>query len=152
MRYWLLKTEPDTYSWNDLKDKPNQSDIWEGIRNYQARNLLREMKKGDLAFLYHSGSGSKTIMGIIKIVKEAYPDHTQFNSASKYYDPKSSKNSPRWDMVDVQFYKDIIPPITLDELRKQSGLEKMMLLKKGSRLSIQPVCESEWQLILSLRS
>jgi predicted RNA-binding protein with PUA-like domain len=152
LKYWLLKTEPGTYSWDDLKKKPNQTDIWEGIRNYQARNLLREMKKGDLVFFYHSGSTSKTIMGIVKIVKEAYPDYTQFESESKYYDPKSSTTNQRWDMVDVQFHRNITPPITLDELRQKSGLEKMMLLKKGSRLSVQPVSESEWQIILSLRS
>lgn len=151
MKYWLIKTEPNTYSWDDLKSLPNQTDHWEGVRNYKARNLMRSMKKGDKAFFYHSVVQPMSIMGIVEVVREAYPDHTQFDPKSKYYDPKSPKDNPRWFMVDVQYRSDFDPPITRDELKEISGLEKMVLLKKGTRLSVQPVTAEEWKIITSLR-
>lgn len=151
MNYWLIKTEPNTYSWDDLKNLPNQTDHWEGVRNYKARNLMRSMEKGDKAFFYHSVVQPMSIMGVVEVVREAYPDHTQFDPKSKYYDPKSPKDNPRWFMVDVQYKSNFDPPITRDELKEISGLEKMVLLKKGTRLSVQPVTAEEWKIIISLR-
>lgn len=151
MNYWLIKTEPNTYSWDDLKNQPNQTDHWDGVRNYKARNLMREMKKGDRAFFYHSVVQPMSIMGIVEVVREAYPDHTQFDPESDYYDPNSRKDNPRWFMVDVQFKSDFDPPVTRDELKEIPGLEKMVLLKKGTRLSVQPVTPEEWKIIGSLR-
>lgn len=151
MNYWLIKTEPNTYSWDDLKNLPKQTDHWEGVRNYKARNLMRNMKKGDRAFFYHSVVQPMSIMGVVEVVREAYPDHTQFDPENKYYDPKSPKDNPRWFMVDVQYKSDFDPPITRDQLKEIPGLEKMVLLKKGTRLSVQPVTPQEWKIIISLR-
>ena len=151
MNYWLVKTEPNTYSWDDLKSLPGKKDHWEGVRNYKARNYLRKMKGGDRAFFYHSVVQPMSIMGIVEVVREAYPDSTQFDPKSKYYDSKSPKDNPRWSMVDVQYKSDFNPPITRDELKEVRGLEKMVLLKKGTRLSVQPVTPEEWKIILSLR-
>ncbi len=152
MKYWLLKSDPEAYSWNDLKNAPRQTDCWDGVRNYQARNFMREMKAGDLVFFYHSQVKPPAIMGIAKVVKAAYPDPTQFDPSSKYYDPKSTPGNPRWDMVDIQYISDIDPPISLPELREIPGLENMVLLQKGSRLSVQPVTKAEWEIICSLRA
>lgn len=152
MNYWLFKTEPSTYSWDDLKQQPNRTDYWDGIRNYQARNFLRDqVKKGDLVLFYHSVKQPQAIMGIAKVVREAYADPTAFDPQSKYFDPKSDPENPRWVMVDVQAIAEFDPPILRDELKQIPGLENMMLLRKGSRLSIQPVSEEEWKIILSYR-
>ena len=152
MNYWLFKTEPSTYSWEDLKQQPNRTDYWDGIRNYQARNFLRDqVKKGDLVLFYHSIKQPQAIMGIAKVVREAYADPTAFDPQSKYFDPKSDPENPRWVMVDVQAIAEFDPPILRDELKQIPGLENMMLLRKGSRLSIQPVSEEEWKIILSYR-
>lgn len=152
MNYWLFKTEPSTYSWEDLKQQPNRTDYWDGIRNYQARNFLRDqVKKGDLVLFYHSVKQPQAIMGIAKVVREAYPDPTAFDPDSKYYDPKSDSENPRWVMVDMQAIAEFDPPILRDELKQIPGLGNMMLLRKGSRLSIQPVSEEEWKIILSYR-
>ncbi|RMG34095.1 MAG: EVE domain-containing protein, partial [Methanobacteriota archaeon] len=131
MSYWLLKSDPETYGWEDLKAAPQQTDCWDGVRNYQARNFLRDMKIGDLAFFYHSRISPPAIMGIVRVVKEAYPDPTQFDSRSPYFDPKSTRENPRWVMVDIQYQQDFFPPITLPELREVPGLENMVLLQKG---------------------
>ncbi|MAA69233.1 MAG: EVE domain-containing protein [Deltaproteobacteria bacterium] len=151
MKYWLLKSEPDVFSLEDLKNCPNQTENWDGIRNYQARNLMRdEMQVGDRAFFYHSRQAEPAIVGTVKVVREAYPDHTSWNLTSKYFDEKSSPENPRWLMVDVQFEKEFLRPVTLKELRSIPELKEMFLLRKGMRLSVQPVTKEEFQLILSL--
>ncbi len=153
MKYWLMKTEPRTYSWEDLKNEPEQTTCWEGVRNYQARNMMRdEMKKGDKVFIYHSVIKPMAIMGIAEVVKESYPDYFSRNPESRYFDPKSTQENPRWFMVDVKAIRDINPPVTLEELKKIPELENMMLLRKGSRLSIQPVTKNEFEIILKLRN
>lgn len=154
MKYWLMKTEPNVFSWDDLKNMPQQIAQWEGVRNYQVRNFMRDdMKVGDRAFFYHSNVKPQAIVGIAKIVREAYPDSFAFDPTSPYYDPKSSPDAPRWLMVDVQFESAFVPPITLDELKLRSlELKDMMLLQKGCRLSVQPVTLKQWQVICNLRS
>ena len=151
MKYWLMKSDPDAYSWEDLKRAPNRQDCWDGVRNYQARNFMREMKVGDLIFFYHSQVKPPAIMGIATVVTEAYPDPTQFDPSGKYFDPRSTRENPRWDMVDIRYVRNFEPPITLPELRGTPGLENMVLLRKGSRLSVQPVTEQEWHIICALR-
>jgi predicted RNA-binding protein with PUA-like domain len=151
--YWLLKTEPTTFSFDDLWNAPKRTTFWDGVRNFQARNTLRDrMKKGDLVFIYHSSTDPTGIVGIAEVAKEGYPDHTAFDSKDPHYDEKSKRESPTWYMVDVKALKRIDPIITLEELRGTKGLEKMVLLQRGSRLSVQPVTEAEWNRILSLRS
>ena len=151
MRYWLLKSEPDVFSLEDLKNCPNQTEPWDGIRNYQARNLMRdEMKVGDQAFFYHSRQAEPAIVGTVRVVQEAYPDHTSWDPSSKYFDEKSSPENPRWLMVDVQFESEFSRPVTLKELRSVPELKEMFLLRKGMRLSVQPVTEEEFQLILAI--
>lgn len=147
-----MKTEPGTFSWDDLKSLPDQITHWEGVRNYQARNLMRDqMKVGDLVFFYHSAVKPQIITGIAKVVREAYPDHFAFDPASNYYDPQSSPENPRWLMVDIRYVEDFQPPITLDELKQIEVLKGMLLLQKGCRLSVQPVTPQEWEVILKLR-
>lgn len=149
---WLLKSEPTVFSWDDLKAAPNQTTCWEGVRNYQARNFLRDqMAVGDRVLFYHSNANPPAIMGIAAVVKAAYPDHFAWDPQSKYFDPKSTPDMPRWFMVDIQYRRDLDPPVTLPELRRTKGLETMLLLQKGCRLSVQPVTEAQWQLILDLR-
>jgi len=151
MNYWLFKSEPDAFSIDDLKAMKGKRDHWDGIRNYQARNLMRDqMKKGDLGFFYHSSCKVPGIVGVVEVVKEAYPDHTAWDPESGYYDPKSSPDNPRWIMVDVKFKRQYADVISLQTLRTVGGLEDMALLQKGSRLSIQPVAEAHWQIIESL--
>ena len=151
MKYWLLKSEPDVFSLEDLKNCPNQTEPWDGIRNYQARNLMRdEMKVGDQAFFYHSRQAEPAIVGTVKVVRDAYPDHTSWDPSSKYFDEKSSPENPRWLMVDVQFESEFSRPVTLKELRSVPELKEMFLLRKGMRLSVQPVTEEEFQLILAI--
>ncbi len=150
MKFWLMKTEPEAYSWDDLKNEPDQTAYWDGIRNYAARNHMRQMKVGDKVFFYHSQIKPPVIMGIAKVVREAYPDFTQFDPSEKYYDPKSSKENPRWDMVDIRVEQEFDAPIPLPELKATSGLENMALLKI-SRLSVSPVTAQEWDIINSLR-
>ena len=151
MKYWLLKSEPDVFSLEDLKNCPNQTEPWDGIRNYQARNLMRdEMKMGDQAFFYHSRQAEPAIVGTVRVVREAYPDHTSWDPSSKYFDEKSSPENPRWLMVDVQFESEFSRPVTLKELRSVPELKEMFLLRKGMRLSVQPVTEAEFQLILAI--
>ena len=151
MKYWLLKSEPDVFSLEDLKNCPNQTEPWDGIRNYQARNLMRdEMKVGDQAFFYHSRQAEPAIVGTVRVVRAAYPDHTSWDPSSKYFDEKSSPENPRWLMVDVQFESEFSRPVTLKELRSVPELKEMFLLRKGMRLSVQPVTEEEFQLILAI--
>lgn len=151
MNYWLFKSEPDAFSIDDLKAMKGKKDHWDGIRNYQARNLMRdEMKKGDLGFFYHSSCKVPGIVGIVEIVREAYADYTALDPESKYYDPKSSADEPRWVMVDVKFRQKFDEVLSLTALRQVDALSDMVLLRKGSRLSIQPVSEAQWQTILEL--
>ncbi|NIS39024.1 EVE domain-containing protein, partial [Candidatus Saccharibacteria bacterium] len=124
---------------------------WDGVRNYQARNFIGEMKIGDKVLFYHSQVKPPAIMGIAKVIREAYPDPTQFDPASKYYDPKSSEDNPRWFMADIQYDQEFESPIPLPELREIPGLEKMELLRKGSRLSVQPVDREEFEIVKKLR-
>jgi predicted RNA-binding protein with PUA-like domain len=152
LNYWLMKTEPSVFSWDDLKTAPDQITGWEGVRNYQARNFMRDqMQVGDLVLFYHSVIKPQEIPGIAKVVRPAYPDRYAFDVASPYYDPKSSEAAPTWVMVDIQYVQDFTPPITLTELKKVSELADMMVLQKGCRLSIQPVTEAQWQTVLGLR-
>ena len=149
-RHWLMKSEPGSYSIDDLER--DGKTFWDGVRNYQARNFMRDdMKLGDLAFFYHSGAEPPSIAGIMEIVKEGYPDHTQFDPDSKYFDPKASPDNPRWVMVDVKFVKKFDKTIPLSELKETAGLEEMMVTKRGSRLSIQPVTKDEWEIVTGLR-
>ncbi len=152
MKYWLFKSEPGAYSWQDLKNEPNRTTFWDGVRNYQARNFLRdEVQEGDLVFFYHSVKQPQAIMGIARVVKGGTPDPTAFDPESRYFDPGSSPQNPRWFGVEVQAIMEFVPPITRDELKQLPELENMVLLRKGSRLSIQPVTEEEWQAILNFR-
>lgn len=147
MNYWLMKSEPDTFSIDDLIQCPDQIEPWDGIRNYQARNMMRDqMQVGDLAFFYHSSCKVPAIVGIIEICSEPYDDPTQFNPESKYYDPKSRPDNPRWQLVDVKFISKI-NPISLSTLKKYPELKHMRLLKKGNRLSILPISAEEWLFI-----
>jgi predicted RNA-binding protein with PUA-like domain len=152
MNYWLMKTEPSVFSWDDLQKMPHQTTQWEGIRNYQARNFMRDqMKQGDRVLFYHSVEKPQSIMGIAEIVREAYPDSFSWDTTSDYYDPKSTPENPRWVMVDLRFQRSFEPPITLAELKSIPDLANMLLLQKGSRLSIQPVTQVEWERICQLR-
>lgn len=148
--YWLLKSEPSVFSIDDLSQSARQTTCWEGVRNYQARNFMRTMVMGDQAFFYHSNADPPSIVGIVKIVRAAYPDHFSWDSQSKYFDKKSSPDNTAWSMVDVKFVKKFSAPLSLENLRTVKGLEDMELLRKGSRLSVQPVREREWKIILKL--
>ena len=148
MNYWLFKSEPDAFSIDDLKAMKGKKDHWDGIRNYQARNLMRdEMVKGDLGFFYHSSCKVPGIVGIVEVVKEAYPDHTSWDPEGKYYDPKSTPEKPRWFMVDIKFKKKFKNYISLTDLKEMEGLEDIMLLRKGNRLSIMPIEKEEFEII-----
>lgn len=151
MNYWLIKSEPEAFSIDDLAAKPNQTEHWDGVRNYQARNMLRDqMKVGDLAFFYHSNCTPPGIVGIVAIVKEGYPDFTAFEANSKYYDPDNKPDNPRWFMVDVKLKQKFKRLISLEELKQQPELQAMQLLRKGNRLSIMPITQEQWQVILGL--
>jgi predicted RNA-binding protein with PUA-like domain len=153
MRYWLMKSEPTAFSVEDLERAKKQTTSWDGVRNYQARNMLRDdMKKGDQVFLYYSSTDVPGIVAIMKVVKEGYPDPTAFDRKHHHYDPDSDPAEPRWFMVDVQLERRLTQVIALDELRKHATkeLKNMVLLRKGNRLSITPVEPAEWKFILSL--
>ncbi len=149
MNYWLMKSEPNVFGIDDLKRC--KTEPWDGVRNYQARNMIRdEMKKGDLAFIYHSSCDEPGVTGIMEIVSEGYPDPTAFNPESPYFDPKSDTDNPRWFLVDVKYRRKLKRTITLTELRDQPPLQGMKLLQKGNRLSIMPVTKKEWDWILTM--
>ncbi|ACV27881.1 EVE domain-containing protein [Kangiella koreensis] len=151
MNYWLMKSEPDVFGIEHLKALPKKTDHWDGVRNYQARNMMRdEMKKGDKVFFYHSNCKPPAIVGIMEVVKEGYVDHTAFDPDQKYYDPKSNPDNPRWYMVDVKHVRDLKREIPLDELKQYTELADMKLVQKGNRLSIMPVTKEEWDFILSI--
>ena len=149
--YWLFKSEPTEYSFDDLLREPVQWTQWEGVRNYRARNLLRdEIKKGDGVFFYHSNAKPLAIVGIAEVVREAYPDSTAFDPSSKYYDPKSDPQNPTWYMVDIRAVVKLVKPISRDIMLLEKRLKKMMLLQRGNRLSVQPVSRQEWSTVLEL--
>ncbi len=149
MRHWLMKTEPDTFGIEHLARAPGKTTAWDGVRNYQARNMLRDqMKLGDRVLVYHSSCDPPAVAGVARIVREGYPDHTAWDPQSDHFDPKSPKESPRWFMVDIQLETTFDEPIPLSELREMPELKQMELLKRGSRLSVQPVREAEFKAIL----
>ena len=149
MKYWLFKTEPDAFCIDDLANMPNQTEHWEGIRNYQARNFLRDgVKRGDFVFIYHSSCKDAGIVGLAEVVKEGYVDHTQFDPESKYYDPKSLEEMPRWIMVDIQFKQKFAQTLSLKEIKRVAEIDDIGLIKKGHRLSIMPVKENEFEWLL----
>ncbi len=154
MNYWLMKSEPSVFGIDDLAARPKRTEPWDGVRNYQARNMLRDqMQRGDLAFLYHSNCDPPGIVGLMEIVREGYPDPTQFDPRSKYHDPKSKPEAPRWYLVDVRLKKRFRRMVTLAELRAQADqLGDFALLRKGSRLSVMPVPPAAWDRILDLAS
>ena len=148
--YWLFKSEPSSFSLDDLKNRPQATEHWDGVRNFQARNFLRDqVKLGDLVFFYHSNIAEPGIVGIAEVVKEGYPDFTAFDPQSKYFDPRSTPDKPGWYMVDVRFLRELPRPVTLAELKGIPALAGMALLNR-SRLSIQPVREDEWHEIMRL--
>ena len=149
MNYWLMKTEPDTFSIDDLKR--NKREAWDGVRNYQARNFMRDdMRVGDGVFFYHSNCAEPGIAGLAEVATDAYPDPSQFDPKSQYFDPGSSRDNPRWMLVDVTFVKKLKRVITLDELKNHKALTDMRLLRKGNRLSVMPVEAADWKYILGL--
>jgi predicted RNA-binding protein with PUA-like domain len=150
MRYWLMKSEPDVFGIDDLAARPKQSEHWDGVRNYQARNFMREMKVGDKIFFYHSNAQPPGIVGIAEVAREAYPDFTAWDPESKYFDPKSMPDNPRWFMVDVRFVRKFAHIITLDELRANPTLADMPLVRRGNRLSVMPVTAEQWERILKM--
>lgn len=145
-----MKSEPNVFSIDDLRNEPGQTAHWDGVRNYQARNLLRDqMQLGDGVLFYHSNI-DPSIVGTATVVKAGYPDHTARDRKGKYFDPKSSPENPIWYMVDIKFESKFPKPLALAELRKVPSLAKMVLLKKGVRLSVQPVAPDEWRTVLAL--
>ncbi len=149
MAYWLMKSEPDAYSIDDLKR--DKREPWDGIRNYQARNMMRDdMQIGDDVFFYHSNCKEPGIVGLMKVASEAYPDPFQFDPESKYYDPKSDPDDPRWILVDVRFVRKLKRAISLKELKANPALDGMILTRKGNRLSIMPVSKEHWDIILDM--
>jgi predicted RNA-binding protein with PUA-like domain len=150
VNYWLMKSEPDAFSILDLKSRPKKTEHWDGVRNYQARNFMRAMKKGDLAFFYHSSCEVPGVYGIIEIARAAYPDHTAWDPENHHYDPKSTPERPLWFMVDVRFKREFKRPVTLTTIKAQAALKPMRLVQRGSRLSVMPVAAKEWNTILKL--
>jgi len=150
-KFWLLKSEPSEFSIDDLEKSKNQTTYWDGIRNYQARNFIRdEIKNGDKVLFYHSSTEPNTIVGICEIVKEAYPDHTQFDPKHVHYDPKADKKNPTWFMFDIKFVKKLTKPVTLDQIKTNPKLKSMKLLQRGQRLSVMPVTKEELDEILTM--
>jgi predicted RNA-binding protein with PUA-like domain len=150
MNHWLIKSEPDVFSIHDLAKARNKTTHWEGVRNYQARNFLRAMKKGDRALFYHSNATPSAVAGVVEIVREAYPDPTAWDAKSDYRDPKASPDNPVWSMVDVKLVAIYPREIPLDELRSVKALAGMELLRRGSRLSVTPVTPAQFRTIEKL--
>jgi len=148
VNHWLVKSEPDVFSFADLLKAPKKTTCWDGVRNYQARNTLRDqMKQGDRLFYYHSNAEPSGIAGICEVVREGYPDHTAFDPTDPHFDPKSRRDEPTWYMVDVRAVAAFPRHVTLAELKGVKGLEKMALVQRGSRLSVQPVTRKEWEIV-----
>jgi predicted RNA-binding protein with PUA-like domain len=147
-RYWLFKTEPGAYSFEQLRR--DTVTPWTGVRNFQARNNMLEMKTGDLGLFYHSSIAEPAAVGICRVVREAYPDFTQFDRESEYYDGRAKRDRPIWMMVDVEFVEPLAHPVTLARMRAEPRLVGMVLLRRGQRLSVQPVMPHEWKIVLEL--
>ena len=151
MNYWLMKSEPDTFSIDDLYNRPERTEPWDGVRNYQARNMMRDsMKLGDWVFFYHSNCSEPGIVGIMEVVKEGYPDTTAFDPDDKHFDPKSDPDQPRWYRVDVRYIRHLSRTISLKELKDKTELADLALVKRGNRLSIMPISQWQWDFILAL--
>jgi predicted RNA-binding protein with PUA-like domain len=149
MAHWLVKSEPDTFSIDDLKAR--KVEPWDGVRNFQARNYLRAMAKGDEVFVYHSNCAVPAVVGVAKVAKAARPDPSQFEPASKYFDPSSNPDDPRWSLVDLRFVRKLRRPISLEELKANaSQLGDFALVRKGNRLSVLPVTDAQWDVVLGL--
>lgn len=147
-RYWLFKSEADCYSIDDLARERNQTTFWDGVRNYQARNFLRDdVQPGDRVFFYHSNQEPLAIVGTVEVVKAGYADHTAFDPQQQHYDPQSQPEAPTWYMVDVRLLQKFPEPVTRETLKEQKALANMVLLQRGSRLSIQPVTPEEWRIV-----
>ena len=152
-KFWLFKSEPGEFSWVDLKNSKNQTTFWDGVRNYQARNFLRdEIKKGDGVLFYQSSTDPLAVVGYCEVVKESYADHTQFDSSNDHFDPKANPKNPTWFMVDIKLVKEFKNPVTLDSIKDNPKLKSMKLIQRGQRLSIQPVTQAEWDEILKMGS
>lgn len=150
-RFWLMKSEPDLFSIDDLRAQPGSTAPWDGVRNYQARNYMKnEMKLGDLVLFYHSSCEVPGIVGLAEVTREAYPDHTSWDSSSRYHDPKSTPENPRWFMVDVSWRETFPRKVTLDQMRRAPRLKNLALLRKGHRLSVMPVSQKEFDEICRL--
>jgi predicted RNA-binding protein with PUA-like domain len=150
VHYWLMKSEPTSFSFQDLVRSQNSTNHWDGVRNYQARNHMRAMRTGDKVLFYHSSCDPPAIIGIAEVTREAYTDHTQFDPKDDHYDPKAKREKPIWDMVDLRAVRGFTSPLSLEFLRKVPELNEMVLLRKGSRLSVQPVRREEWDIICKL--
>ena len=153
MNYWLMKSEPSEFSIDDLKSAKGKTDHWDGVRNYQARNFMRDgMRKGDMVFFYHSNCPEPGIVGLMRVQREAYPDHTAFDVKDKHFDSKSDADDPRWFMVDVKYVRKLKRTISLAELKDyaERQLKGFPLLRRGNRLSIMPVTKQQWEFILDL--
>jgi predicted RNA-binding protein with PUA-like domain len=149
--YWLFKSEPSVFSIDDFSACKDKATFWDGVRNYQARNFLRDsIKKGDVVLFYHSNADPLAITGYCEVVREGYPDHTALNEKSAHYDPSSTKENPIWFMVDIKLVQKFKSPVTLDVMKKDTGLQEMKLLQRGNRLSVMPVTEKEAMRILQL--
>jgi predicted RNA-binding protein with PUA-like domain len=148
-QYWLVKSEPETFSFDDLLASPRKTTHWDGVRNFAARNHLRAMKKGDLVFFYHSSTTPSAIVGVAEVAREAYPDSTAFDHDDPHYDAKSKQEEPTWFMVDLRAVEKLPRAVALDEIKKTKGLEQMALVRLG-RLSVQPVTEREYEIVRKL--
>lgn len=144
-QYWLMKSEPEAYSFEDLMAEENRTDHWDGIRNYQARNFMMEMRQGDAVLFYHSSTHPPHVAGIAEVAREAYPDHTSWDRKAKYYDPKSTPENPRWYMVDLRGVRKLEAPVPLEALKANPRLKGMRVVQKGQRLSVQPVLRKEFE-------
>jgi len=150
-RLWLVKSEPEAFSWQHLLDSPGKRTHWDGIRNYQVRNFMRDdMKKGDQILFYHSNAKPPGVVGIAEVVKESYPDHTAFDPKDKHFDPKSDPDEPRWLMFDLKAKKALKRLVALQELKDNPKLKDMLVVQRGQRLSIQPVTQMEWDEVLHM--
>ena len=150
-KYWLFKSEQNDFSWEDLKKAKNKTTFWDGVRNYQARNFLRDdIKKSDGVLFYHSNADPLAVIGHCEVVKKGYPDHTQFDPNDKHFDPKADEENPTWFMVDIRLKEEFKNPVTLDQIKANPKLKNMRLIQRGNRLSVMPVTKNEWDEILKM--
>jgi predicted RNA-binding protein with PUA-like domain len=148
--HWVMKSEPSVFSIDDLRNKPGSISAWDGVRNYTARNFMMQMKLGDLVFFYHSSDEPVGVAGIAEVVRESHPDHTSWDPSSKYHDPKSTPDKPRWFMVEVKWVETFPELLPLSELRGRAALSRMVMLRPGNRLSVTPLTLDEWNAVLAL--